>query len=152
MQKKLVAHAHIVCRHNKRHPVRDESNMAHERLIQNVVNGLPVVARTIRFACNFGSLRRCEVAHETRLAPASRSCKRQSGTGFSLCTFVFSRETDRQECLSHDRLAAADFAAGLASSPSQWPTGTATRREHPHQLQKVPSPSMSVASSHPRFA
>src|SRR5208282_3419701 len=86
MQKKFVAYAHIIRRHNHRHPVRDEPDMAYKRLIQNVVNGLPVVAPPVRLARNFCSFSWCEVAHKTRLAPASLSRKRQSGTGFSLCS------------------------------------------------------------------
>src|SRR5271170_2936065 len=86
MQIKLVAHTHIICRHDKRRPIHREPNVANKRLVQNVVNGLPVVAPPVGLARNSRSLSWCEVAHKTRLAPASLSRKRQSGTGFSLCS------------------------------------------------------------------
>src|SRR5580698_10190515 len=86
MQIKLVAHAYIVRRHDYRHPVRDEANVAHKSLIQNVVNRLPVVTSTVWLTRNLCSLSWCEVAHAPRVAPATPSRKRQSGgIGILIC-------------------------------------------------------------------
>lgn len=111
MQKKFIAYTHIICRYHERHSVSDEPDMANKRLIQNAVNSFSVECSAVRLPRNCCSFCWCEVAHAPRLAPVKRSRKRQSGTGFSLCSFLLVTKTDRQECLSHYCFAATGFAA-----------------------------------------
>src|SRR5277367_7173362 len=79
MQQQPLAIAHIVGGHDVRLSIDNETNAAHECLIQYSVYQIAVVIRPLRMALNFGSLSRGKFAHDTSLCIARKSRKHQSG-------------------------------------------------------------------------
>ena len=80
VQKKFVAHAHVVRRHNEWQPIHHKPNGAHKGLIENAVNQFAIVGAAIRLALNFAFVSsRSKVAHARKPSPARVRRKCQSG-------------------------------------------------------------------------